>query len=61
VVAEARDIAEHRHRGRGRGGAAGARLGRGDQRIDPNALLLFLIIFRVDAAALLGAGDRAPR
>jgi len=44
-VAETGDLAEHRHRRRGRGGAAGARLGGGDQRHRPDALLLFVIIF----------------
>jgi len=46
-------IAEHRHRRRGRGGAAGARLGGGEQRHRPECAAAVSHHFRVDAAALL--------
>ena len=42
---EARDAAEHRDRRRRRRGAARARLDGRHERVDPHALLLFLIIF----------------
>ena len=60
-VAEARDLAEHRDRRRGRRGAAGAGLGRGDRQRRPERAAAVPHHLRVDAAALLGAGDRAPR
>ena len=45
-VAQARHLAEHRHRWRRRRRAARARLGRGHRTPwNPNALLLFLIVF----------------
>lgn len=64
-LAEARDPAEHRHRRHRRGGAAAARLGRGHRHAGRVGLGACAAAgadhLRVDAAALLGAGDLPPR
>ena len=60
-VAQARDAAEHRHRRRRRRRAAGAGLDRGHQQRRSARAAAVPDHLRVDAAALLGAGDRAAR
>ena len=60
-VAEARDLAEHRHRRRRWSGAAGARLGGSDGPCRSECAAAVSHYFRLDPAALLGARDRAPR
>ena len=54
-------LAEHRDRRGGRRGAAGAGLGGGDQQRRSERAAAVPHHLRVDAAAFLGAGDRAPR
>ncbi len=58
-VAQARDVAEHRDRRCGRRGAARARLDGGDQPRRSARAAAVPDHLRLDAAALLGAGDRA--
>ena len=58
ALAEADDVAEHRHRRRSRRRAAARRLGRGDRRRDDPRAPALRDRLRLDAAALLGA--RAP-
>ena len=59
-LAEAVDAAEHRHRRCSRGRAAGGRLGGRNRESDAAGPLALSHRLRLDAAALLGAGDPHP-